>query len=131
VIENQSPYYLYPSEVPKATITSLIFNGKNYDLSQKVVQTPLKLKNKLRFIDETLIRPKPKEGDDPTELNIWEIVNSMICSWIVNVNDSKLHTNAAYAETAQATWENLCKRYDAVNAPKIHKLKADLACCTQ
>ena len=70
MIENQSPYYLYPSEVPKATITSLIFNGKNYDLSQKVVQTPLKLKNKLRFIDETLIRPKPKEGDEPTELNL-------------------------------------------------------------
>jgi len=32
VIEIQSPYYVDPSDGPRVVITSVIFNGKNYDL---------------------------------------------------------------------------------------------------
>jgi len=42
VIENQSPYYLHPSEGHGVTITSVIFNGKNYELWQKAVKIALK-----------------------------------------------------------------------------------------
>lgn len=31
VIDNQSPYFLHPSEGLGVTITMVIFNGKNYD----------------------------------------------------------------------------------------------------
>jgi len=47
----------------------------------------------------------------------------MICSWIVNVIDSKLHTSTAYAETVYEMHENLLKRYAIANASKIHQLK--------
>lgn len=59
------------------------------------------------------------------------MVNSMICSWIVYVTDPKLHTRVAYAETAQAMWENLQRRYVVANTPKIHQLKTDFASCKQ
>jgi len=55
----------------------------------------------------------------------------MICSWIVNVIDSKLHTSMAYAEMAQALWKNLSKGYAIANTPKIQQLKIDLASCKQ
>jgi len=58
----------------------VIFNGKNYDLWQQAIRTTLRSKNKLEFIDGTLKRLELKEGDDPTEYDAWEILNSMICS---------------------------------------------------
>jgi len=36
---------------------------------------------------------------------------TQLCSWIVTVIDSKLHTSVAYAETTYEMWENLWKRY--------------------
>jgi len=92
----------------------VIFNGKNYELWQKAIRTVLKSKNKLGFIEGTLTKPTPK-GEDFSELNAWEMVNSMICSWIINVIDPKLHTSVAYAETAYEMWENLRKRYAIAN----------------
>lgn len=78
VIQNQSPYYLHPSEGPRVTIASVIFNGKNYELWQKAIRTALKSKNKLGFIEGTITKPTPQKGEDLSELNIWEMVNSSV-----------------------------------------------------
>ena len=104
MIESQSPYYIYPSEGPTVAITSVIFNGRNYALWRKAIRIALKAKNKLGFIEGTLAKPTLQKGEDRSKLDAWEMVNSMICSWIVNVIDPKLHTSVAYAETAQAMW---------------------------
>ena len=71
-------------------ITTVIFDGKNYDLWERAVKTALKSKNKLGFLDGTLTKPTPKEGQDMSELQAWEMVNSMICSWILNIIEPKL-----------------------------------------
>lgn len=124
-IENQCPYFLHPLESPSALITTVIFNGKNFDLWQKAVRTSLKLKNKLGFIDGTLKRPEASQGG--AKLQAWEMVNSMVCSWILNVIDPRLRASVAFLDTAQAVWNNLCKRYSIANALKIHQLKASIA----
>jgi len=91
----------------------------------------LKSKNKFGFIKGTIKRPTLKEEDGLSELNVWEMVNLMICSWIVNVIKPKLHTSVAYAKTACEMWENLRKRSVIANIPKIHQLETDLASCQQ
>lgn len=55
----------------------------------------------------------------------------LICSWIINVIDPKLHASVAYVETAYEMWQNLRKRYAVANTPKIHQLKTDLVACKQ
>ena len=87
---------------------------------RKAVQTALKAKNKLGFIEGTLVKPNPKEGEDNSELVAWEMANSMICSWTVNVIDPRLHASMAYADTTQVMQENLSKRYAIANTPKVH-----------
>jgi len=77
-------------------ITSIKFNGKNYDLWEKAIRTALKAKNKLGFIDGSITKPTI----DPEELSAWEIVNSMITSWILNIIDLKLHTSITYIDSA-------------------------------
>jgi len=53
VIDNQSPYFLHLSDSPGAIITSIKFDGKNFELWESTVKTSLRSKNKLGFIDET------------------------------------------------------------------------------
>ena len=117
IIEPHSPYYLHPSEGPGVLITVEVFDGNNYDLWEKAVRTALKAKNKLGFIDGTLSKPEVKEGDF-TEYHAWDMVNSMICSWLLNVIERKLRPSVAYAETAKAMWEDLHKRYGVASAQK-------------
>ena len=59
------------------------------------------------------------------------MVNSMLCSWILNVVDSKLCMSVAYSETTYGMWNDLKKRYYIANAPKIHQLKAPITNCKQ
>jgi len=74
----------HPLEGSRVAITFVIFEGKNYDLWQKAVRIALKSKNKLGIIERTITTPSLK-GDDAAKYNAWEMVNSMICSWIINV----------------------------------------------
>ena len=128
VITPQSPYYLSPSDSPEALITAIRFDGKNYDLWEQAVRTSLRAKNKLGFVDGTITKPDPKEGDETLAM-VWEMVNSMITSWIMNVIDPKLHGIIAYVNSTHAIWENIRKRYSVPNIPRIHKLKVEIASC--
>ena len=100
VINNQSPYYLHPSDVPGAIITVIKFDGKNYELWEKVVSMALTAKNKKAFINGTITKPDMNKRASLAEINAWVILNSMITSWILNVIDPKLHASIAYANSA-------------------------------
>jgi len=44
-------------------ITAVIFDGRNYDLWEQAVMTALRAKNKIAFIDGSLMRPAPREDE--------------------------------------------------------------------
>ena len=90
-MDSKSPYFLHPLDSLRAVIPSIKFNMKNYDMWEKAVRAALKAKNKLDFVDGSITKPATDLG----ELSAWEIVNSMITSWILNVIDPKLHTSVA------------------------------------
>ena len=85
----------------------------------------------MAFVDGTLTKPILKDDTNLTEANAWEMVNSMITSWIMNVIDPKLHPSMAYVDIAHRMWENIRKRYSISNVPRIHQLKVVIASCRQ
>jgi len=89
-------------------ITAVIFNGKNYDLWEKAVATALRAKSNLGFIDGSLTKCAVKK-DGTSELQAWEMANSMISSWILNIIDLKLRTSVAYTDTAKAMWDTFTR----------------------
>jgi len=127
-IDGQSLYFLHPLDSPEAIITTIKFDGRNYELWEQAVPTALMAKNKLGFIDDSIAEPEDKST---VEGIAWIVVNSMVTSWIMNVIDPKLHTSFAYAKSVGALWENIHKRYSIPNVPKIHQLKAQIASCKQ
>jgi len=89
---------------------AVILDGNNCDLWESTVRTALKAKNKLGFIDRSLKRPEPKNEEDTTELQTREMINLMICFWILNVIELKLRSSIAYVDTAELMWSNLKKK---------------------
>ena len=59
------------------------------------------------------------------------MVNSMVISWIMSVIDLRLHKSVSYVDTAQQLWDNIKKRYDVLNIPRVHKLQTEIASCKQ
>jgi len=84
------------------------------------LRTALKSRNKLAFIEGKLTRLKDENDEGFLEAQAWDMVNSMLCSWLLNVIDLKLQMNVAYSDTAKIMWDDLKKRYAMVNTPKIH-----------
>lgn len=130
-VDMQSPYYLHPSDSPGALITAIKFDGKNYDLWEQAMRTALTAKNKLGFIKGKIEKPMVTDKEGSAEANEWDIVNSMITSWIMNVIDPRLHSSLAYIDTAQKLWENIKKRYSVPDVPRMHHLKVEIASCKQ
>ena len=87
----------------------------------------MKATNKLGFIDGKITKPTVTEGEESDEANAWDMVNSMVTSWIMNVIDPKLHGSIAYVKSAHKMWTDIQKRYFVPNMPKIHILKAEIA----
>ena len=58
ILESHSPYSPHVSEGLRVLIIAVVFDGKNYELWERVVLTTLKAENKLGFIDRTLKWPK-------------------------------------------------------------------------
>ena len=69
IIDTQSPYFLHPFDSPGAIITSIKFDGKNYELWEIAVRTSLRSKNKLGFIDGTISKSVKEEGKSVAEIN--------------------------------------------------------------
>jgi len=106
---------------------AVVLDGKNYDLWEMPIRTSLKANNKLGFIDGTLKKPKPNENEEFSEYHAWDIANSMICSWIINVIEPQLRPSIAYVDSTYTMWNNLRKRYAMANAPRIYQPKAGIA----
>ncbi|QHO60264.1 uncharacterized protein DS421_3g105980 [Arachis hypogaea] len=58
----QDPFYLHPSEAPGISLTDLLLINSNYHSWSRSVKISPKSKNKLKFIDGTLMKP---EEDNP------------------------------------------------------------------
>ncbi|KAJ1703741.1 hypothetical protein LUZ63_003520 [Rhynchospora breviuscula] len=128
VIDGSSPFFLYPSDNPGTMISSCVLKGENYDLWQKAMRNALRAKNKLGFIDGSVMQPA--DAGAP-EASLWGPCNSMLVSWLFNSIDPALQPSIAYAETVKELWDDLKERFAIGNSTRIHQLKADIAAARQ
>jgi len=73
------------------------------------MRTALKEKNKLPFINGSLVRSTEKEDEEFSKCHAWDIVNLMVCSWLLNIIDPKLRMTILYLDTTKIMWDDLKK----------------------
>ncbi|KAK8944295.1 hypothetical protein KSP39_PZI008246 [Platanthera zijinensis] len=90
---------------------------------EKAMLNALCAKNKLDFINGTLVQPTPSSP----EAAYWDSCNSILISWIFNSLDKSIQHSVAYMDTTKAVWDDLKARFSLGNALCINELRSQLA----
>jgi len=114
-----NPLILHSSDHPGLSIVAHVLDGSNYNSWSIAMRISLDAKNKLGFVDGSLLRPSV---DDST-FRIWSRCNSMVKSWILNVVNKEIYDSILYYEDAVEMWTDLFTRFRVNNLPRKYQLE--------
>ncbi|XP_019231493.1 PREDICTED: uncharacterized protein LOC109212316 [Nicotiana attenuata] len=115
-VDHNHPLYLQPNDTPGSSLISLQLTGSNnYTLWSRAMRIGLLGKCKLGFVDGRF----PKSRFEPDLHDLWEKVNAIVLSWIMNAVRLGLLSSVLYASSAHKVWEDLKERFDKVNGSRI------------
>ncbi|PKI42152.1 hypothetical protein CRG98_037468 [Punica granatum] len=100
-------YVFTPSDNTGTQLISCKLNGKNYNTWSQAMQTALRAKNKLGFIEGKVVQPA--EGEPICEH--WETCNLMLVTWLFNHLSEDLQTSVGGAKNVEALWDDLKERF--------------------
>ncbi|XP_031405643.1 uncharacterized protein LOC116214368 [Punica granatum] len=122
-MQTSATFKIGTSDSTGLQITSCLLNGDNYLTWSRAMRIALTAKGKLGFVEGKVL--KPPTGD--TNLESWEMCNSLILAWIFNGIEKELQPSAAYATDAKILWDDLKERYSQGNEMRIYQLKSDIS----
>ncbi|XP_074352828.1 uncharacterized protein LOC141691979 [Apium graveolens] len=122
-----SALYIHPSDANTTQLVSVKFNGIGYYNWKHSIMLSLSAKNKLGFIDGTII--KPKVGT--TEFKVWERYNDFVCSWLLNNLDESISRSVLFIKIARVIWIDLEDRFGYASMTQIYSIEQQLADLSQ
>lgn len=117
-----SLYYLHPSDNPSMKLVSLKFDETAYNDWTRSMLISLSAKNKIVFVDGTLIKPLATSNS----YKAWERCNSMLISWILGVLDQNIARSVLYFTTVREVWLNLEERFGQASGSLLFELQQSL-----
>nr|XP_017233416.1 PREDICTED: uncharacterized protein LOC108207484 [Daucus carota subsp. sativus] len=127
VIDINHPYYLSSADHPGLALVSETLTNQNYHQWSRSIKIALSTKLKLGFIDGTQVKP----AENSPLLPLWMRSNDLVISWILNSVSAEIRTSIVYMSTAKKMWDDLEKRFQQNNVPRLFQLKTDLVSLTQ
>ncbi|KAK1411971.1 hypothetical protein QVD17_32863 [Tagetes erecta] len=122
------PLYLHPSDTSNASVINIKLKGtENYNVWANSMELALKVKNKLGFIDGTVV----KTLDDPVLGNQWDRCNSVVLSWILNSISEELYVGQIFSKIALDVWVELKETYSKLDGSVIYNLYKQINSTTQ
>ncbi|XP_073037030.1 uncharacterized protein [Primulina eburnea] len=119
VEDSSSPFYLQNGDHPGLVLVSHQLTGNNFNTWNRAMIMALTAKNKLGFVDRTIVQPPP----DDLLYGAWLRCNSMVISWILNSVSRDIADSLMYIPTASEMWIDLRDRFLQSNAPRIFQIK--------
>ncbi|XP_014515602.1 uncharacterized protein LOC106773420 [Vigna radiata var. radiata] len=117
-----SPFYLHPGENPGLTVISQVLNETNYSSWSRSMRRALLSKNKIKFIDGSIKKPKRTKN----LFDSWERSNMMVLSWIIKTLSPQIVESVIYVEEAKELWDELRERFSKGDYFKISDLLQDI-----
>ena len=118
-----SPYYLHHTDSPGLSLVSQPLIGDNYASWSRAMMIALSVKNKLGFIDGSIMKP---DGTNLSLLNSWIRNNNVVISWILNSVSKEISASIIFSESVAEIWLDLKDRFQQSNGPRIFQLRRDL-----
>ncbi|XP_072078108.1 uncharacterized protein [Arachis hypogaea] len=117
-----SPYFIHPSESPGNPLIPVKLNASNYSSWSRGMLLALKSKNKLKFIDGSIV--KPDELDPLFEA--WEKCNTYLVSWITVSLSPEISGSVIWNNNASDLWKELKRRYYQGDKFRVAELQEEL-----
>ncbi|XP_074343831.1 uncharacterized protein LOC141683044 [Apium graveolens] len=127
VIDSSSVFYIHPSDASVNQLVSVKFNGNGYNNWKRSMMLMLSVKNKLSFVNGTVVVPVP--GTD--EYKAWERCNDLVISWILFNLDETIACSVLFLKTARDIWKDLEDRFGYASITQIYSLEQTLSELTQ
>jgi hypothetical protein len=107
---------------------SVQLNGENYPYWSYVMKNFLKGKKMWIYVDGTSVKPTDKkdETEYAKQLDVWDVSNSKILTWINNSVSQSIGMQLAKFDTALEVWNHLKRLYAQSNFAKRYKLESDI-----
>ncbi|XP_075095482.1 uncharacterized protein LOC142173740 [Nicotiana tabacum] len=115
VVDSVRPYYLHPSDYPGINLVSSVFDGRGYGGWRRAVVIALSTKNKLGFIDRSLVVPAAVSGLQ----RAWTRCNNMVLYWFLNSFSKEISESVLYSQSAKDLWADLEDRFGHINGAKL------------
>ncbi|XP_074276396.1 uncharacterized protein LOC141600110 [Silene latifolia] len=114
-------------ENPGQKISHIIFNGNNYDEWSRAFRLALLAKDKMGYIDGTIVKPSETTDD----FKIWRSTNALVTPWIFASIEVELAKSISYRPDAKQVWDTIRQRFSQENEARIYRLKAEIGACRQ
>lgn len=108
-VNYDDPLYIHPSDNTVTTNVNFKLTGtENFYVWHNSMTRSLKARNKLGFVDRTVI----KDSTDELKSLIWERVNVVVCSWILGTLSESIYSVHTYPESIVDIYDKLFETYD-------------------
>ncbi|XP_074283645.1 uncharacterized protein LOC141608181 [Silene latifolia] len=114
-------------ENPGTKITHITFNGNNYDEWSRAFRLALLAKDKIGYIEGTIVKP----AESAEDFKIWRSTNALVTAWIYNSIEVELAKSISYRPEAKLVWDTIRQRFSQENEARIYLLKAEISACHQ
>ena len=116
------PYFLSSSDISQHSIVALLFSGSNYVNWSRSVKMALYARNKVSFIDGTLLKPSASSSD----FKKWIRNDYIVRSWIINSIERGIAETFIFVDSAYQLWKEIKDRYGQSNVPQLFDLHRSL-----
>ncbi|KHN22372.1 hypothetical protein glysoja_033065, partial [Glycine soja] len=122
------PFHIHHTDNPELVLVSKPLDGLNYLTWRRSMILALDGRNKLGFVNGSIPIP---DSNDTAKLHTWKRNNSIVASWILNSLTKEISASVIYSTSASNIWNDLEKRFNIKNGPKIFQLRKALLNCVQ
>ncbi|KAL9861058.1 putative retrotransposon gag domain, retrotransposon Copia-like protein [Arabidopsis thaliana] len=118
-----NPYFLHSSDHAGLILVSdRLTTGADFHSWRKSTRMALNVRNKLGFIDGTILKP----SDTHTDFGSWSRCNDMVATWIMNSVSKKIGQSLLFIPTAEGIWNSLMSRFKQDDAPRVYEIEQRL-----
>lgn len=121
--DSSNVYYIHPSDASTTQLVSVKFSDINYNNWKRLMMLTLSTKNKLGFVNGTIMMPEVTSSD----FNAWERFNALVTSWILFNLDETIARSVLFLKSARVMWKDLEDRFGCTSITELYSLEIQLA----
>ncbi|KAK4280541.1 hypothetical protein QN277_012155 [Acacia crassicarpa] len=121
-IDPTSPYYIHLNENPALVLVAPLLDGSNYHGWARAMRMALLLKNKLKFVDGSIL---PPPATDPS-FQVWERCNNLVQGWLTRSISPSIAKSILWFDTAHEIWTDLCSRFSQSDMFRVADLQEEI-----